>query len=159
MFKWLRDLWYGNYNPDPERMKRVFTSGRGAMFTGITIHLTGTLCACPNAKKNLGWRLLSDGSGRSGLSLQCRKCGTELRIPHNKFVANFDFDGDEDNDDGDEDIGLREGEQGPQLDMVYGRQGLQGLPGREGRQIGCTCSRCSGHQEQVDPSSGPQGRG
>jgi len=60
------------------------------MFKKITINLAGPICSCE--EMDISWGIWNDVKGNPGLSLTCKKCETQLKIPNNKFVANFNVD-------------------------------------------------------------------
>lgn len=58
------------------------------MFICMDIHMTEPICDC--LEQNLSWNVNSkDEKGRSTLTIVCETCGTELRIPYEKFRAAF----------------------------------------------------------------------
>lgn len=57
------------------------------MFKGCNIKLSGPICNCP--EEDLGWHIRHEDGNRHGLSIICRACKTELRIPYAKMTACF----------------------------------------------------------------------
>lgn len=58
------------------------------MFEQIQIKLTGPICTC--AEQNLSWSVSLNSQGwQASLTIACKICKTELRVPHEKFKAAF----------------------------------------------------------------------
>lgn len=56
------------------------------MFKEVKIHLSGPICKC--SKEQIAWSILEN----SILKLKCRRCGIQLVIPREEFIANYIFD-------------------------------------------------------------------
>lgn len=60
------------------------------MFKRITINLSGPICSCE--RQNISWGIWLDDKNQAGLTLTCKDCNTQLKIPNSKFVAGITSD-------------------------------------------------------------------
>ena len=57
------------------------------MFKNITINLERPICKCD--KGNLIWGIHADEKNQAGLTIGCRSCNMEVKVPNKLFVANW----------------------------------------------------------------------
>ncbi len=61
------------------------------MFKKISIELTEPVCGCASEDIKMSWYVVKYDA-YTDLHLKCLCCGTTLVVPHDKFIAAFNYD-------------------------------------------------------------------